>query len=75
MLISSTGTIHQRYHTAYREAVNVTTIHQYLCSKHGWTPAILSDVNWQWFKESGEPLQKCFVKSFDEIDLQSAPDT
>jgi hypothetical protein len=52
MLISPTGTIHQRYHTAYRKAVTVPAIHQYLCSKHGWTPLILGDVNWQWFKKA-----------------------
>ena len=47
ILLSSTGTIHQTYHTAYREAVNVPALHQY-----EWTPGILSDVNWQWFQKA-----------------------
>jgi hypothetical protein len=49
MLIASHGTIHQHYHTAYREAVTVPALHQYLCSKYSWTPSTLSDVTWQWF--------------------------
>ena len=52
MLISTTGTIHEHYHSAYREAVNVTALHQYLSSKHGWSPLTLSDINWQWFQKA-----------------------
>jgi len=52
MLIASTGTVHQHYHTAYREAVLVPALHQYLCYKHSWSPTTLSDVNWSWFTKA-----------------------
>ena len=53
MLLSSTGgTIHQKYHTAYREAVTVPALHQYLCSKYKWSPTTLRDVQWQWFTKA-----------------------
>ena len=52
MLLSSTGTVHQKYHTAYREAVTVPALHQYLSSKYSWTPVIVNDVNWQWFTKA-----------------------
>ena len=52
MLISSTGTIHQNYHTAYREAVTIPALHHYLRTKHKWSPPTLADINWQWFTKA-----------------------
>ena len=78
MLISSTGTVHQNYHTAYRTAVTVPALRQYLCSKHSWTSSTLSGLNWQWFTKARSlycHASSNHLTSFDKTPLQPTSDT
>ena len=45
-------TIHGRYHTAYRDAVSLPNLFQYLGKKHNWNDNTVTKVHWRWFQHA-----------------------
>ena len=46
------STIHGRYNKAYREAVSLPELFQYLQKKHTWTDNTATTVHWRWFQNA-----------------------
>ena len=52
MVIHQNSTIHGRYNSAYREAVTLPPIFDYLQRKHSWDETTHSTIHWTWFQKA-----------------------